>query len=264
MMDVRAYALEFATLATAGPAGVAPGDATHELITEGRKRGDYSSCGDLPNALLFALGLRQSHYVNRAENKSYKVGWNVAKLTFLADALRNYARKPIGPADIAALKPGDITIVWNRPDTFDAHVAVVRGHGKLTTGAPALLTSDYGQGFPLDGKQQARRVDGIYIGQRKLQRAINLEEAVLLCQQTSPRALEGYFASAQPGRPTLRIGSRGQAVKELQRRLGSLLVDGRFGPLTHERVEWFQTGAGLQVDGVCGPLTWAALELVLS
>jgi peptidoglycan hydrolase-like protein with peptidoglycan-binding domain len=36
-------------------------------------------------------------------------------------------------------------------------------------------------------------------------------------------------------------------------------VDGAFGPLTEAAVKEFQQGAGLTVDGIVGPLTWAAL-----
>jgi hypothetical protein len=67
-----------------------------------------------------------------------------------------------------------------------------------------------------------------------------------------------------PGaRPTLRRGSRGPAVRELQQRLNArgarLVVDGIFGPRTQAAVRTFQRTNGLQVDGVVGPRTWARL-----
>ena len=68
-----------------------------------------------------------------------------------------------------------------------------------------------------------------------------------------------------PPRPTLRLGSRGPAVAELQRRLNSkgatprLDVDGIFGPVTSAAVRGFQRSRGLTVDGIVGPKTWAAL-----
>jgi peptidoglycan hydrolase-like protein with peptidoglycan-binding domain len=68
-----------------------------------------------------------------------------------------------------------------------------------------------------------------------------------------------------PPRATLRFGSRGPAVEELQRRLNAkgatpqLKVDGNFGPLTNAAVRAFQRSRGLVIDGVVGPNTWAAL-----
>jgi len=57
---------------------------------------------------------------------------------------------------------------------------------------------------------------------------------------------------------TLRIGSKGDEVKKLQKLLG-INADGIFGPVTAEAVREFQRVKGLEVDGVVGPLTWKAL-----
>lgn len=70
-----------------------------------------------------------------------------------------------------------------------------------------------------------------------------------------------------PGaRPTVRNGTSGPAVAELQRILNAwypdqprLAVDGQFGARTEARVRLLQQRAGLAVDGVCGPRTWAVL-----
>lgn len=66
--------------------------------------------------------------------------------------------------------------------------------------------------------------------------------------------------------PTIRKGDKGTAVKVLQRMLiaaGCELprygADGDCGAETVEAVKAFQTTHSLTVDGVCGPLTWAAL-----
>lgn len=58
---------------------------------------------------------------------------------------------------------------------------------------------------------------------------------------------------------TLKIGSRGEEVKVLQKAL-NLLADGIFGPLTDEAVREFQKKHGLVIDGIVGPKTWALLE----
>jgi len=67
-----------------------------------------------------------------------------------------------------------------------------------------------------------------------------------------------------PGQPTIAPGATGTAVRRLQRALRrtpnpALAVDGTFGPKTATAVKEFQEGAGLTVDGIVGPMTWAAL-----
>ena len=57
---------------------------------------------------------------------------------------------------------------------------------------------------------------------------------------------------------TVRRGSRGAAVRELQSRLG-LASDGIFGPMTEAAVREFQAARGLVADGVVGKATWAAI-----
>ena len=64
--------------------------------------------------------------------------------------------------------------------------------------------------------------------------------------------------------PTLRQGSRGSAVSDLQRRLAAArfspgTVDGIFGAQTGAAVRAFQGARGLGIDGVVGPLSWGVL-----
>ena len=65
--------------------------------------------------------------------------------------------------------------------------------------------------------------------------------------------------------PTLTLGSTGEDVKHLQRRLNvlisaSLVADGIFGVATEEAVKKFQKSSGFTVDGIVGPQTWAAID----
>lgn len=64
--------------------------------------------------------------------------------------------------------------------------------------------------------------------------------------------------------PTLRRGDSGYAVTYLQTLLSCvgtpISADGKFGSATEAAVRAFQAAAGLTVDGVVGPKTWAALE----
>jgi peptidoglycan hydrolase-like protein with peptidoglycan-binding domain len=67
-----------------------------------------------------------------------------------------------------------------------------------------------------------------------------------------------------PGQPLIRRGDQGTAVFRAQRALRrtpdlSVALDGDFGPDTEAAVERFQEGAGLDVDGIVGDDTWAAL-----
>lgn len=59
-------------------------------------------------------------------------------------------------------------------------------------------------------------------------------------------------------RPTLRRGSTGAAVKELQSLL-NLSADGAFGAKTEAAVKAFQSARGLTSDGIVGAATWGAL-----
>jgi peptidoglycan hydrolase-like protein with peptidoglycan-binding domain len=57
---------------------------------------------------------------------------------------------------------------------------------------------------------------------------------------------------------TLRRGSKGDAVKKIQAKLG-LSADGDFGPGTEAALKKWQTANGLTADGVAGPKTLAKL-----
>ncbi len=67
-----------------------------------------------------------------------------------------------------------------------------------------------------------------------------------------------------PTPPTISEGATGANVRWAQyllvrRTLSYNQIDGIFGPVTKTAVEQFQGPAGLAVDGVVGPNTWAAL-----
>jgi polysaccharide deacetylase family sporulation protein PdaB len=72
-----------------------------------------------------------------------------------------------------------------------------------------------------------------------------------------------YSGSGSASGSTIRQGSTGTAVRELQQALVnkgySLSVDGAFGPMTKSAVMSFQSSVGITADGVVGPVTWSKL-----
>jgi peptidoglycan hydrolase-like protein with peptidoglycan-binding domain len=63
------------------------------------------------------------------------------------------------------------------------------------------------------------------------------------------------------GRVILKVGSRGAAVSKVQKALGDIQVDGKYGPETARRIREFQKSNNLIVDGVVGPETREALGI---
>ncbi|MET0308422.1 MAG: N-acetylmuramoyl-L-alanine amidase [Sphingomonas sp.] len=78
----------------------------------------------------------------------------------------------------------------------------------------------------------------------------------LLAGKTPPAPIPAKDAA---DRATIRRGSRGPLVAELQRLL-SLEDDGIFGPDTEAALRAFQRSAKLVPDGIAGPKTWEAFE----
>lgn len=75
----------------------------------------------------------------------------------------------------------------------------------------------------------------------------------------------------EPGKhTTLRRGSKGDEVRDLQKWLNAfcyrnqygnaLAVDGSYGPRTEAAVRNMQADQGLVVDGICGPITWGRID----
>jgi N-acetylmuramoyl-L-alanine amidase/Putative peptidoglycan binding domain len=61
-------------------------------------------------------------------------------------------------------------------------------------------------------------------------------------------------------RATVRRGSAGPLVKQLQQALGLVPADGLFGAATEAAVREWQRGQGLVPDGIVGPKSWARLD----
>jgi peptidoglycan hydrolase-like protein with peptidoglycan-binding domain len=68
-------------------------------------------------------------------------------------------------------------------------------------------------------------------------------------------------SSSSSSSQTLQLGSRGSAVKQLQRKLRVSPVSGYYGSETRAAVKRFQKRRGLSADGVAGPDTLRALNI---
>jgi peptidoglycan hydrolase-like protein with peptidoglycan-binding domain len=71
----------------------------------------------------------------------------------------------------------------------------------------------------------------------------------------------GSASSSEGSSQTLQLGSRGTAVKQLQRVLSVRPVSGYYGSETRRAVKRFQKRRGLTADGVAGPATLRALGI---
>jgi hypothetical protein len=81
---------------------------------------------------------------------------------------------------------------------------------------------------------------------------------------SATRSTAAATAAKSTSMPTLREGSKGAAVTQLQNLLRNkgynIAADGAFGPKTEAAVKKFQGSKGLVADGIVGPKTWAALK----
>ncbi len=164
----------------------------------------------------------------------------------------------------------------------DAGRATLRKGSKNTNDVRALQTMLTAAGFPcaVDGAfgpkteqavrafQRARglAVDGV-VGP-KTWAALSTggsQPAPTPPASTPPPATPGTSSSFDAPTATLRSGSKGAAVTELETLLKNRgffpgTPDGTFDATTRDAVKAFQRAAGLGEDGVVGPRTWAKLR----
>jgi peptidoglycan hydrolase-like protein with peptidoglycan-binding domain len=126
------------------------------------------------------------------------------------------------------------------------------------------------------GRSRARRrarelrfvpTDRSKIGQRAKRVSLGALAALTVGPTASLASGQSTISSANPEPVTttehvivLSSGSEGRQVQLLQKALGSIKVDGIFGPETEAAVRSFQASKGLTVDGVVGQLTSGALR----
>lgn len=170
MNRIEAYRLiarKFVEHACGGPGGRGESDPVYQAVTEGRDTGkmqrSYSSCGDLAHWLLFRLGVRES-WVNRDETyRRWRSGQNISALCWPPCPSRR-AR------DGERFDAGDVLVVYNGENGYDAHALVVLEHAD-----GVVLSGDYGQP---GGMLRTRKLQGGALGGRKVQHVLTLEMAL--------------------------------------------------------------------------------------
>lgn len=170
-----------------------------------------------------------------------------------AVAVRKYYERPSAHADQARINAANL--IYSRYSGSEPPPGNDTEFPLLKSGASgaAVTTLQY----LLRGKKQSTSVDGKF-GPDTLAK-------VKAFQKSAGLVVDGVVG---PNTwlalvPTLKDGSKGEAVKGLQKELNSsgakLEVDGSFGAKTTEAVKAFQKKEKLEDDGVAGPITWGSL-----
>jgi peptidoglycan hydrolase-like protein with peptidoglycan-binding domain len=194
------------------------------------------------------------------------------------------------PRDLAVLEPWELSLIRSR----ERRQKTARGRTRIasvksvapTTSLSAIvdvrnLTTpssprDLAEELPWDlslGRSRARRRAAQLRFVPASSRAKRISLGALAALTAGPAVgIATGVASAGTATPTpepttttehvivLSYGSEGRQVQLLQQALGSIKVDGIFGPETEAAVRGFQSSHGLTVDGIVGPLTSAALR----
>lgn len=128
---------------------------------------------------------------------------------------------------------------------------------------PGLIT--HGRNETVQGTDPTRRTDPGFSAARAtrfLTMVGDLTGTGALPPSIVPAPSPGSIVPPFPG--TVRLGSRGNAVWQVQRRFiqrggWNIIADGWCGPKTDAVIRAYQRMVGLVVDGVVGPITWRSL-----
>ncbi len=158
--------------------------------------------------------------------------------------------------------PGDIPMYdWDDSGSGDNrggadHVGVVE---KVSGNTMTVIEGNYSNAV----KRRTLEVNGRYI-RGYIVPEFDADSAVEDKPEVKDKPVARELFSMQL--ETLKKGCKGNVVKAIQILLagndckcGSSGADGDFGPATDGALKKFQIKKNLEVDGICGPATWAAL-----
>src|SRR4051794_30939188 len=91
--------------------------------------------------------------------------------------------------------------------------------------------------------------------------SMSVPTGVALAASTGGSSAGSSSGSSAKKSQTLQLGSKGSAVKQLQRVLNVSPVSGYYGSQTKAAVKRFQKRRGLKADGIAGPATLRALGI---
>ncbi|HHY0466045.1 TPA: peptidoglycan-binding protein [Vibrio parahaemolyticus] len=170
---------------------------------------------------------------------------------------------------------GDVQVTWRynyerlskllfNIDTLEQGVDLVNNPDLLLTPIYSAQATIIGMATGLfTGKKYSDYLDQEtpdYVNARRIINGTDCAEVIAGYAHEFERALKLAFG-APLDRATVRNGSRGTDVRELQLNLG-LNADGIFGNGTESRVKAFQEKFGLSSDGIVGKKTWKKMESV--
>jgi peptidoglycan hydrolase-like protein with peptidoglycan-binding domain len=236
-------------------------------IKRARNEGIVEAClaaeqkAGLPRGLLVAIASRETHCRNIVGDGGHGRGVFQIDDRFHGDWLRR-----VGAAAAGAVPPVEDSAEY-AAKLLSANLAYGRSKGldgeallKFTCAAYNAGAGGAWKAFQETGDPDSGTANHNY-GADVLDRLRLISGAV------------GRVGPGEPGqRPTLRSDDVGPAVLELKRKLRAWFVANEpvgmpefrmntsFGPALVTAVEVFQRVNALDVDGVCGPKTWAALD----
>ena len=156
--------------------------------------------------------------------------------------------------DCGTLKPGTAVFVWNGKKY--SHVGLFVGDGTVIE---AMGT--------INGVTTTRVTAGKWTHWGELVGIDYVNTGKEASSNVISTGAAGGVEKSPSGQPTLRRGSKGDAIRELQTMLdklgydlGPCGIDGDFGKATEAAVRSFQSDHRLTVDGNAGPATYGELE----
>ena len=156
--------------------------------------------------------------------------------------------------DCGTLKPGTAVFVWNGKKY--SHVGLFVGDGTVIE---AMGT--------INGVTTTRVTAGKWTHWGELVGIDYVNTGKEASSNVISTGAAGGVEKSPSGQPTLRRGSKGDAIRELQTildklgyDLGPCGIDGDFGKATEAAVRSFQSDHRLTVDGIAGPATYGELE----